>query len=112
VQVADRAFAADRAVHRALRRNAEPFAQLSRRILVAPAHQVDEVDGVDLGDKLCARILLGALERLCHQRQRLEPLGRIGRLVGDLADTDDDWNAAFIAHGLPLFLPFRPVALE
>jgi len=61
VQVADRRFTADRAVHGACWCNTKPFAELPRRIGVAPAHEVDEVDGVDCADQPGAGVAFSAL---------------------------------------------------
>src|ERR1700676_5674876 len=54
VQIADRAFAADRAVIGVLRLDAETARELNFRIAVAPAQEIDDVKRLDLAQQFTA----------------------------------------------------------
>ena len=92
MDVAHRAFTADRAVEIPLRANAEPLGEPGGQVVIAPADQGDDVDAVDLPQE-AARFRIGAPRRFGHQGDGLERLQHILRPVGDLADAGDDGNA-------------------
>jgi hypothetical protein len=93
VQIADRALAADRAVIGMFRLDAETLGELLFRIAIAPAQKIDDVERLNLAQQFAARILLGALERLFEQGERLEAVTDFLRAVDDFADADNDGNA-------------------
>ncbi len=95
MQIADRALAADRPVISVLRLDAEPVGKLPRRILIAPAQEVDDVERADLVQEFAAAVLLGPRQRLLEQRERLKTILDVFRAIDDLADADDDGNAVF-----------------
>src|SRR5258708_2495748 len=95
MQIADRTLATNRAVICVVRSDAEAGAALSGRIAVAPAQEIDDVEGLDLAQQFRAAILLGPRQRLDHQCQRFKAGGEIDRMIGDFADADDDGNAIF-----------------
>src|SRR5262249_51638919 len=111
VQIADRAFAADRAVIAMRRLNAEPRRELLLRVAIAPAQEIDHIERADLAEQLGAGIGFRALQRLLEQIKRLEALLDLLRSVDDLADADDDGNAVFQSgtghEALRCFLFFR-----
>ena len=92
VQVADRAFTADRAVIGMLWLDAETAAELDFRIAVAPAQETDDVERFDFAQQFAAAVRFGALERLFEQGEGLETFGNLFRTIDDFADADDDGN--------------------
>src|SRR5258708_28511866 len=90
VQIADRAFTADRAVIGMLRRDAETAGELDFRIAIAPAQETDDVERFDFAQQFAAAVRFRALERLFEQGEGLEALGDLLQTVDDFADADDD----------------------
>ena len=63
MQIADRAFAADRSVIAVLRLNTKAGGQQLFRIAIAPAQEVDDIEGVDFVEEPRAAVGFRALER-------------------------------------------------
>ena len=95
MQIADRAFAADRPVIEMRRFGAEPSGKLLFRIAVAPAQEIDDVERADIAEQFAAAVGLGALQRLLEQGERLEASSDVFRAIDDFADADDDGNTVF-----------------
>src|SRR6266550_4360016 len=95
MQIADRAFATDRAVIGVLWRDAEAASEQLFRIAVAPAQEIDDVERLDVAEQVAAAVRFGAPQRGFQQGERLEPIGDFFRTIGDFADADDDGNAVF-----------------
>ena len=95
MQIADRAFAADRAVIRVRGLDAEAIGELAFGIPIAPAQEIDDVERADLAKQFGSAIRFGALERLFEQGKRLEAVLDVRWTIDDLADADDDGNAVF-----------------
>jgi len=73
MQIADRAFAADRAVIGVLWRDAEAAGQQLFRIAVAPAQEIDDVERADVAEQFAAAVRFGAPQRGFQQRERSRP---------------------------------------
>ncbi len=99
VQIADRAFAADRPVIGVRRPDAETLGKLPGRVLIAPAQEVDDVERFNLTKQLAAAVRFRALQRLFQQCERLEAGSDFRRPIDDFADADDDGDAAFGGGG-------------
>jgi hypothetical protein len=67
VQIPHRALAADRTVDGAGRGDVEPGAQLGRRIGVAPAQLVDDIERSDPPQEPAARVGVGLAQGRLHQ---------------------------------------------
>ena len=93
MQIADRAFAADRTVIGVLRLDAETARELNFRIAVAPAQEIDDVKRLDFAKQFGARVLLGALQRLFQQGERLKAFGNFFGAIDNLPDADNDGDA-------------------
>ena len=72
MQIADRAFAADRAVIGVFWLDAEPVRKLNLRIAVAPTQEIDDIERLDFAEQFVAAVCFGALQRLFQQDERLE----------------------------------------
>ncbi len=113
MQITDRALAADRAVIGMLRLDAETVGELLLRIAVTPAQEIDDIERLDFAEQFAAAVLLGTLQRLFQQDERLEAFGNLLRTIDDFANTDDDGDAVVgegegsIRHFLLLFLDAR-----
>src|SRR5882724_5321672 len=95
MQIADRAFAADRAVMGVLWRDAEAAGEQLFRIAVAPAQEIDDVERADVAEQFAAAVRFGAPQRGFQQREGLEAISDLFRTIGDFADADDDGDAVF-----------------
>src|ERR1700737_4479043 len=105
MQIADRAFTADRTVIGVRRLDAETVGELNFRIAVAPAQEIDDVERLDFAKQLAAAVLFGALERFDEQGEGLEGRGKSLWVIDDFADADDDGDAVvgdgggWVSHG-------------
>src|SRR3984893_9429841 len=86
MQIADRAFAADRAVIEVRGLDAEALGEQFFRIAIAPAQEIDDIERADLAEQFAAGVFLRAPDRLLQPRERFESGGDFLRAVDDLAD--------------------------
>src|SRR5258705_4418813 len=106
VQIADRAFAADRAVIGMLGLDAETGGELNFRIAVAPAQEIDDVERFDVDQQFAAAVRFRALERSDQKSEGLKAFGNLLRTIDDFADADDDGDAGLGDGGLRHFSGF------
>ena len=81
VDAGRRRLAADKAIDGARRQDAQPLRKPLRHPVVAPRHEIDDIERIDALQPAATGILIGGAHRFGHQRQRLQRRRRIGRAV-------------------------------
>jgi len=92
-----RRFAAIWAIDRTRRIDSQAFAKRCSDIDISPATLMHDINRIDLRQPTAASVGIGAPGNLCHLRNGFKRKSRIGRAIGQIADSDD-YGERFTVH--------------